>query len=188
MTVSGRDINEPVIFWRYAHDAQWCSKWPAIRPAGQGGLAFISMSRGFTLIELVCVIAILGILAALAVPTFSNYAERARIARAVQEITVVQNEIIGFQVDHDRLPADLAAIDCGNLRDPWGNLYQYTNFETTPRGKWRKDKFLVPINSTFDLWSMGPDGRSATALTAKFSRDDIVRANDGSFIGRASRY
>jgi hypothetical protein len=37
------------------------------------------------------------------------------------------------------------------------------------------------------LYSMGPDGRSSLPLAAKHSRDDIVRANDGAFIGAASK-
>ena len=52
----------------------------------------------------------------------------------------------------------------------------------------RKDKYLVPINSDFDLYSMGKDGQSAAALTAKISKDDIVRANDGQYIGLAEAY
>jgi general secretion pathway protein G len=52
----------------------------------------------------------------------------------------------------------------------------------------RRDRFLVPINSDYDLYSMGADGRTATPLTASMSRDDIVRAGDGSFIGPASGY
>jgi general secretion pathway protein G len=52
----------------------------------------------------------------------------------------------------------------------------------------RKDKNLVPINSEYDLYSVGPDGRSVGPLTAKHSRDDIVMANDGRFIGVASDY
>ena len=35
---------------------------------------------------------------------------------------------------------------------------------------------------------MGKDGSSVAALTAKASRDDIIRANDGGFIGLASRF
>ena len=35
---------------------------------------------------------------------------------------------------------------------------------------------------------MGKDGASLGPLTAKESRDDIVRANDGRFIGLASEY
>jgi general secretion pathway protein G len=46
----------------------------------------------------------------------------------------------------------------------------------------------VPINTDFDLYSMGPDGRSAPPLTASDSRDDIVRANNGRFVGIAADY
>jgi general secretion pathway protein G len=52
----------------------------------------------------------------------------------------------------------------------------------------RKDKNLVPINSEYDLYSVGPDGDSVPPLTAQPSRDDIVMANDGKFIGLASDY
>lgn len=143
---------------------------------------------GFTLIELMIVMAILGTLAAIAVPLFSSYVSRARIARTAEEIRVVQGEIIAFTIIEGRLPVDLAEVNMDDLRDPWGNAYQYTNFDLAPKGKRRKDKFLVPINSTFDLWSMGPDGKTQPPLTAKASKDDIIRANDGIFIGRASLY
>jgi general secretion pathway protein G len=55
----------------------------------------------------------------------------------------------------------------------------------TTTGQVRKDRFLVPINSDYDLYSVGPDGMSASPLTAKISQDDIIRASDGLFIGRA---
>ena len=35
---------------------------------------------------------------------------------------------------------------------------------------------------------MGKDGKSRTPLTAKASRDDIVRAGDGAYVGLASAY
>jgi general secretion pathway protein G len=52
----------------------------------------------------------------------------------------------------------------------------------------RKDRFLVPINSDFDLYSMGVDGESVGPLTAKKSHDDIIRANDGGYYGLASNF
>jgi len=143
--------------------------------------------EGFTLIELMVVIAIIGTLAAIAVPAYMTYRDRARTARAVAEIHTLQSEILAFEVSGN-LPNDLAAIGWAGLLDPWGNPYQYQSFALVPKGKWRKDRFLVPLNSTFDLWSMGPDGKSKPPLTAKDSKDDIIRANDGSFIGRADRY
>ena len=63
------------------------------------------------------------------------------------------------------------------------------NFETVKgKGKMRKDRFLVPINSDYDLYSMGEGGTSVPPLTAKSSRDDIIRANDGQFVGLAEKY
>ena len=65
------------------------------------------------------------------------------------------------------------------MTDPWGHAYQYTSHtDGSTRGSWRKDKNIVPINSDFDLYSMGKDGTSVPPLTAQASRDDIVRAND----------
>jgi len=52
----------------------------------------------------------------------------------------------------------------------------------------RKDHNLVPLNTDYDLYSMGPDGNSVGPLTAKASRDDIIRANNGSYIGPAANY
>jgi general secretion pathway protein G len=52
----------------------------------------------------------------------------------------------------------------------------------------RKDRFLVPVNSTYDLYSLGKDGKSRRSFTASASHDDIVRANDGGFIGLASNF
>jgi len=52
----------------------------------------------------------------------------------------------------------------------------------------RKDRFLVPLNSDYDLYSEGKDGESMAPLSAPQSQDDVVRANDGAYIGLASQY
>ncbi|MBK9111843.1 MAG: prepilin-type N-terminal cleavage/methylation domain-containing protein [Nitrospira sp.] len=52
----------------------------------------------------------------------------------------------------------------------------------------RKDRFLHPINSDYDLYSMGKDGESVEPLTAQKSHDDVIRANDGSFVGLAVEF
>jgi general secretion pathway protein G len=57
-----------------------------------------------------------------------------------------------------------------------------------PIGQLRKDRNLVPINTDFDLFSRGKDGQTNFPLTAQRSRDDIVRANNGGYIGLASDY
>ncbi len=60
--------------------------------------------------------------------------------------------------------------------------------ENASKGKPRKDRFLHPINSDYDLYSMGKDGESVEPLTAKKSHDDVIRANDGSFVGLATEF
>ena len=46
----------------------------------------------------------------------------------------------------------------------------------------------MPVNSDYDLYSMGQDRGSVPAFTAKASQDDIVRANDGAYVGLASEF
>ena len=91
------------------------------------------------------------------------------------------------------LPDSLDDIGWGNRLDPWGSPYQYLKFKRNKQGKVipgqaRKDRFLVPLNSAYDLYSMGADGDSKGPLTAKASRDDVLRAGDGAFVGLASDF
>jgi len=109
--------------------------------------------------------------------------------RAVGDLHSIATIIIGYQAVQARFPDTLDDVGYGDWKDPWRNPYQYLNFANVKgKGKMRKDRFLVPINSCFDLYSMGPDGQSVPPLTAKVSRDDVIWANDGGFIGLASDY
>ena len=147
---------------------------------------------GFTLVELMIVVAILATIASLAVPIYGSVRKTAMDTVVVQELRVLQQGIDMYFLRNGSLPETLADLpDNSELKDPWGSPYQYLNFETIKgkgKGKMRKDRFLVPINSTYDLYSMGPDRKSTSPLTAKASRDDIIRANDGEYIGPAARY
>ncbi len=144
--------------------------------------------RGFTVVELLVVLAIVTTLAALGTPIYSNALDNARVAKAVADIRVVEKEIQVFHLFSGMLPNSLADVGRDTFSDPYGNPYEYLNIVTAGKGKSRKDRFLVPLNSDFDLYSKGKDGDSVSALTAKQSWDDIVRANDGGFVGLASKY
>ncbi len=133
-------------------------------------------------------VAILGALTAVAVPMYRGYQRRARISAAITGIQDIQLTIGTHEAAMGKLPASLAELNLDSTLHPWGNPYQYQRLDLVPPGKWRKDKNLVPINSTYDLWSMGEDGATAIPLTAHASQDDIIRANDGSFVGLAADY
>lgn len=145
--------------------------------------------RGFTILELLTVLAIIVTLAGIALPMYFNALDKAKVARAIADIRTLSGEISTYQLFNGSLPLSLADVGRATFRDPYGNPYEYLNFATVKGlGQVRKDQFLVPINSDYDLYSKGKDGQSVAALTAQPSRDDIVRANDGGFIGLASDF
>jgi len=145
-------------------------------------------SKAFTLIEVMIAIAILGVLAAITIPIYNEYKIKLDNAIAVTDIVNIQVAIESYYQAKDIYPNSLTDVNMNLLLDPWGNFYVYLNLAGVPIGQMRKDQALVPINSDYDLYSKGPDGASLKPLTAPQSRDDIIRANNGSFIGLASEY
>ena len=146
--------------------------------------------RGFTLVEVLLVTVIIGILASMAMPQLQLALEKAKIARAIGDIDAIGWDLVEYEMVNGVFPTSLAGVGRAGRLDPWGNPYEYLKIKGTSggRGQMRKDRFLVPINSDFDLYSMGPDGRSVAPLTASASHDDIIRANDGGFVGVAADY
>ena len=133
------------------------------------------------------VVAILGILGTLALPVYENYVNEARIARAIKEVQQISLILDDLYLD-DNPPATLAAAGV-DLVDPWGNPYQYLWLRGNPapglNGLRRRDKSMNPVNTDYDLYSRGADGLTAPQFVAGGALDDVVRANDGDFVGLA---
>jgi general secretion pathway protein G len=144
------------------------------------------------MIEVLLVVAILATLLVVAMPGFQRMADRARISQARSDIAIVGNKITDFFVDYYQYPETLEELDFPKLTDPYGFAYEYLVIfgkkKNEIAGKWRKDRFLVPLNYDFDLYSVGEDGQTSAPLTAEISHDDILRANNGRFIDLASKY
>lgn len=121
-------------------------------------------ASGFTLIEIMVVVAILAILAAVIVPKLMSRPDEARVVAAKQDIATIVQALKLYRLDNLRYPTSeqgLAALvirptlapfppnwrSGGYLerlpKDPWGNPYQY----------------LSPgLHGEIDVFSLGADG------------------------------
>ena len=143
-------------------------------------------SKGFGLLELMMTLCIASLIMAVALPTYGGYIERAKVSRAIGDIASASIEIEAFRLtNRDRVPSSLAELPRPIPYDPWGRPYVFLNIidDDPGVGAVRKDGKLNPLNTDYDLYSQGEDGDSKGPLNAKASRDDIVRANNGSYIG-----
>lgn len=120
---------------------------------------------GFTLIEVMVVVVILGILAAIIVPRIMDAPDKARVAKAKQDIAALQSALNMYKLDNYVYPSTQQGLEAlvappqgdpparnwkpgGYLehlpKDPWGNPYQYLNPGT---------------HGEIDIFSYGADGK-----------------------------
>jgi len=122
--------------------------------------------HGFTLIEIMVVVVIIGLLAAVIVPNFMGNVDKARIAKAKQDIQAIQTALTMFKLDNFVYPTTEMGLKSlaqkpdsplvknwrpgGYLqhlpKDPWGNEYQYVRPGTH--------------GGDFDLYTLGADGQA----------------------------
>jgi type IV pilus assembly protein PilA len=140
------------------------------------------MQKGFTLIELMIVVAIVGILAAIALPAYQDYTVRAKVSEGLGMADAAKTSVGEFRISMDRWPSNaptagistsigtdiVQSMGVGNA-----NGQVTVTFATTLKGKDGKTKatsdltFTGSVNSSnIVTWDCGKSG--SNTLLAKY--------------------
>jgi general secretion pathway protein G len=147
--------------------------------------------RGITLIELSIALLVAVLVVGTAVPGYLYLVDKSRTKRTIEEVTDIQRQVNRFKRKNNRYPDTLAEIYPALPQDPWGNAYQYLNIANSPNPgslNRRMDNNMKPLNVDYDLYSPGGDTVSLSPIGASESRDDIIRADNGDFVGITRDY
>ncbi len=133
---------------------------PLVRPPFRRAVA-----RGFTLVEVMVVVAILGILAALIVPKIIGRSDDARIVAAKQDVATLVAALKLYRLDNQRYPTSdqgLKALVEKPTTDPVPNNWKAGGYlDKLPKDPWGNPyQYLQPgVHGEIDIYSLGADGQ-----------------------------
>ncbi len=119
------------------------------------GIMFFN-KKGFTLIELMIVVAIIGILAAIAIPNFMNYQCKAKQSEAKSNLGTIRTNQEAYRAEHDTYSTSMAGIGftiSGDKRYTYtatlGGTTAFTGTAAAPAGS---------VGTTIDQWTITNNG------------------------------
>jgi type IV pilus assembly protein PilE len=141
-----------------------------------------SRGAGFTLIEMMIVVAIVGILAAIALPSYFNYIKRSRIIEATSALGDIRSQMEKYYMDNRTYVAAGACGVTSYAFDPIASFNAVSkNFQITcpdPAGT-----ALSP--TTYSLAATGIGPMAGFTFAVDYQNNKITRALPAGWIGTA---
>lgn len=146
-------------------------------------------NQGFTLIELMITIGIISIIAAIAIPSYADFIRKGKEADAMTIVRNIEGDVEAFFAKNNYFP-EYDELYTSKPLDPWGQPMVYLPLDGYPAhlGFARVDQSMTPLNSDYDIYSIGDDALTNKVISSEAASDDLVRANNGSFVGRGKEY
>ena len=126
--------------------------------------------RGFTLVEVLLVLAILGVIAAMVVPNLLGSQKRALVKQTATSIHALETTLQTYAIDHNGvMPEGSTSEMIDMLRNPKdvdGNPMDEPYLTKDPLDAWGKQlNYQYPgtkqkVKTKPDIWSNGPDGQN----------------------------
>ncbi|EPH7801988.1 pilin [Neisseria gonorrhoeae] len=119
-----------------------------------------TLQKGFTLIELMIVIAIVGILAAVALPAYQDYTARAQVSEAILLAEGQKSAVTEYYLNNGKWPADNGAAGVASPSDIKG---KYVESVTVTNGVVTAKMLSSGVNKEIQgkrlsLWAKRQDG------------------------------
>lgn len=116
---------------------------------------------GFTLVEILLVVAILGILAGVAVVSLKGRTKTASISATRTSIQAISTAIDTYEVDNGVYPQSLQNLLTKGNESNWNGPYMKDG--RMPKDAWGNDFSYSIQGDVYKLSSSGPDGQSGSA-------------------------